>query len=184
MVSDQETQSEAAEQGAWARPVSARGGEVITALALLAIAVFFVSQSWYLPFGRVALPGPGFFPFVLGLALGLLALAILFRTLRATDAGEVVFIGHRDVLIALAALSGVAFAFDRADSYLALGTFAATLLLLVARAPLWRVVLGTTLGMLGVWVVFKVALGVRLPTGDFWQQIADFIMTKLPFGTL
>ena len=33
-------------------------------------------------------------------------------------------------------------------------------------------------------MVFKVALGVRLPTGDFWQQIADFIMTKLPIGTV
>lgn len=150
------------------------------ALALLATALFFIWHSMFLPFGRVALPGPAFFPFALGIALALLASAILFRILRETDAGEVVFIGHRDVLIALAALSGAAFAFDRADSYLALGTFAATLLLLVARAPLWRVVLGSTLGMVAVWAVFKVALGVRLPAGEFWQQIADFVAARLP----
>lgn len=182
MVTDQEAQSEAAEQGAWARAASVRRGEVIMAVALLATAVFFMWQSLYLPFGRIGLPGPGFFPFALGVALAVLALAILISTLSKPDDGEAVFIGHRDVLIALAALSGVAFAFDKADSYLALGIFAATLLLFIARAPLWRVLLGTTLGMMVVWAVFKVALGVRLPAGDFWQQIADFVMARLPFG--
>ena len=74
--------SDAEEQGAWARPVSPRLGEIVMAVALLATAVFFVSQAALLPFGRVGLPGPGFFPFALGIVLGVLALAILV-SLRA-----------------------------------------------------------------------------------------------------
>jgi hypothetical protein len=179
---DQETRSNAAEQGAWARPISALVGEAIMALALLAAAVFFVWHAAQLPFGRIGLPGPGFFPFALGIVLGLLALAILYRSLRSASEAGAVFLGHRDVLIVLAALAGVAFAFERADTYVVLGVFAAVLLLLVARAAPWRVVLGATLGMVAVWLVFTLALGVRLPAGEFWRQLADLIAAKPPSG--
>jgi hypothetical protein len=120
------------------------------------------------------LPGPGFFPLALGIVLGLLALAILCRALLSANEGGVVFLGHRTVLIVLAALAGVAFAFERADTYLLLGVFAALLLLLVARAAPWRVALGATLGMVAVWALFGLALGVRLPAGEFWQQFSPF----------
>jgi len=177
-MADQDRSSEAAEQGAWGRPVSARLGEIGMAVALLAAAMFFVWQSTQLPFGHVGLPGPGFFPFALGIALGLLALAILVGAVGAAGDGKVVYLGHRDVLIALAALLGLAFAFERADTYLTLGVFAAALLLLVARAALWRVVLGASLGMVAVWVVFRLGLGVRLPAGEFWDTIRDLVAAK------
>ena len=141
------------------------------ALALLASGLFIVWQAALLPFGRVGLPGPGFFPFALGSVLVLLALAILYAAWRAPGENESIYLGHRDVLIAMAALAGVAFAFERADTYLVLGTFAAALLLLVARSTLWRVVLGATLGMVAVWLFFGLALGVRLPTGELWQLL-------------
>jgi hypothetical protein len=152
------------------------------ALALFAAALFVVGHAALLPFGRVTLPGPGFFPFALGVVLALFALAILYETLRDKADGKAVFVGHRDVLITLAALVGVAAAFEQADSYLTLGMFAAVLLLFIARAALWRVALGATLGMVAVWLVFRLALGVRLPAGEFWQQAIDFIAAMLPFG--
>ena len=174
-MADQETRSNAAEQGAWAHPVSTRLGEAMMALALFAAAVFFVWHAALLPFGRVGLPGPGFFPFALGITFGVLALAILYGALRSANEGEVIFLGHRDVLIVLVALAGVAMAFERADTYVVLGVFTAVLLLLVARVALWQVVLGATLGMVAVWAVFGLALGVRLPSGAFWQQILGLI---------
>jgi hypothetical protein len=182
-VSDQRAQSDDEEQGAWARPVSTRVGEAIIALTLLATAAFFIWQSALLPFGRVGLPGPGFFPFALGIVLAGLTLAILVRTLqnRGGDV-ETIFLGHRDVLIALLAMAGLAFAFERIDSFVVLGAFAASLLLFVARTTLWRVVLGVTLGMVAVWLFFGVALGVRLPGGDHWREALDFIVSKFSAG--
>jgi Tripartite tricarboxylate transporter TctB family len=180
LLSDQgppppEAQPDAHAEGAWARPVPARLGEAGVALALLATGLFFMWHAALLPFGRVGLPGPGFFPFALGSGLVLLALAILYVVWRSPGEATSVFLGHRDVLIALAALAGVAFTFERADAYLVLGTFAAALLLLVARSTLWRVVLGAIIGMIVVWLFFVLALGVRLPTGEFWQQLMDLI---------
>jgi len=150
------------------------------ALVLLATAAFFIWHAAALPFGTVRRPGAGFFPFALGIALGLLALLILIATWRAENDGEVVYVAHRDVLVVLAALGCVAYAFERADTYVTLGVFAAAVLLLVARAALWRVLLGATLGMVAVWGVFNYALGVRFPVGEFWGEIAELIAAMRP----
>jgi hypothetical protein len=174
LLPDQSTPQEADGQGAWARPFPARLGEAIVALALLASGLFVVWQAALLPFGRVGLPGPGFFPFALGIALSLLALAILCSIWwSGAGIGEVVFLGHRDVLLTLLALAGVALAFERLGAYVALGTFAAFLLLLVARSAPWRVLLGASLGMVAVWLFFGLMLGVRLPAGELWPQLLE-----------
>jgi Tripartite tricarboxylate transporter TctB family len=168
--------SDAEEQGAWARPVSARLGEIVMAVALLATALFFVVYSSLLSFGSLSLPGPGFFPFWLGVALGLLALAILYTAIREPS-GEIVFLGHRDVLVVLVALAGAAFAFEPLDTYVTLGAFTAVLLLLVARTSLWKALLGALFCMGAVWIVFRYALGVRLPTAEFWDVVTGPIMS-------
>ncbi len=180
-MADKPMPSDAEEQGAWARPVSSRRGEIAMSVALLATAVFFVSQAAFLPFGGIGLPGPGFLPFALGIALGVLAPVILYRCVRGEE-GETVYLGHRDVLVVLAAMAGVAFAFERADSYLVLGSFMAVVLLLVARASPWKVALGAVITMIAVWAVFKLALGVRLPTGDFWDALRDLTPFKSDGG--
>jgi hypothetical protein len=161
---DHNVPSVAEEQGAWAHPVSGRIGEIAMAVALLASALFFVTQASLLELGGPALPGPGFFPLALGTVLGLLALAVLYRSVRQVE-GETVYLGHRDILIVFAALLGVAPAFEALGAYLTLGAFTAILLLALARTSLWRIALGTVLGMIAVWLVFKVALGVQLPAG-------------------
>ena len=109
----------------------------------------------------------------LGIALASIALAVLYARPQAGDEGERVFLGHRNVLVTLAALAGAALAFERLGAYVTLGSFAAAMLLLVARTSLWRALLGAALGMVAVWLFFGIALGVRLPDGTVWEQIAD-----------
>jgi putative tricarboxylic transport membrane protein len=155
------------ERGAWARPVSTRWGELVTAAALFACALFFVWQSAAMPFGRVGLPGPGFFPFALGIALGVVALAIGVQIWREQPAGEQIELGHRDVVIVFAALIGAAFAFERLGAYATLGLFTMVVLVLVARLPLLRAALAAALGMVAVWIAFHVVLKVQLPVGPF-----------------
>jgi Na+-transporting NADH:ubiquinone oxidoreductase subunit NqrB len=139
------------------------------AFALLGTGVFVVWQSVLLPIGNVALPGPGFVPFLLGIVLGLVAVAIVIQAKwqeRADQAGAI-SLGNRDTLVVFAALVGVGLFFEWLGTYVTLGLFTAALLLLVARTSPWRVVLGASLGMIAVWVFFRVLLGVQLPTGPF-----------------
>jgi Na+-transporting NADH:ubiquinone oxidoreductase subunit NqrB len=168
--------------------VPARIGEIVIGAAMLIAAVFFVWQSTLLPFGNVGLPGPGFFPVVLGIALGLFALAIVIRSAReerpegATrgqlrtmlpaplnngDQAAVISLGHRNALVVFAALVGVGLFFEPLGTYATLGLFTAALLFLVARTSPWRVILGASVGMVAIWAFFKVLLGVQLPTGPF-----------------
>ena len=165
MDTDQQAADAVAERDAWARPVSTRWGELTTAAALFLSGVFFIWQSALMPFGTVGLPGPGFFPFVLGIALCLVALAISVQIWREHPAGEHIDLGHRDLVIVCAALLGLALGFERLGAYLALGLFTAVCLVLVARMSLLRAVISAALGMVAVWIVFNLVLGVVLPRG-------------------
>jgi hypothetical protein len=162
---DQQAADAVAERDAWARPVSTRWGELTAAAALFLSGVFFIWQSALMPFGTVGLPGPGFFPFVLGIALCLVALAIGVQIWREHPAGEHIDLGHRDLAIVFAALLGLALGFERLGAYLALGLFTSVCLVLVARMSLLRAVISAALGMVAVWIVFNLVLGVVLPRG-------------------
>jgi putative tricarboxylic transport membrane protein len=164
---DQQTANAVTERDAWARPVSTRRGELIAAAALFLSGIFFVWQSAGMPFGHVGLPGPGFFPFVLGIALCFLALVIGVQVWREHPAGEHIDLGHRDVVTVFAALLGLALGFERLGAYLALGLFTAVCLVLVARMSLLRAGISAALGMVAVWVAFNLVLGVVLPRGPF-----------------
>jgi putative tricarboxylic transport membrane protein len=164
---DQQTVDAVAERDAWARPVSTRWGELAAVAVLLLSGIFFVWQSALMPFGKVGLPGPGFFPFVLGIALCLVALAIGVQIWREHPVGEHIDLGHRDLVVVFAALLGLALGFERLGAYAALGLFTAVCLVLVARMSLLRAAMSAALGMVAVWVVFSLVLGVVLPHGPF-----------------
>jgi hypothetical protein len=153
--------------GTGALPVPARVGEMLVALALLAAGGFFIWQSAGLPFGDLHRPGPGFFPSVLGSVLGVLATAVLIRAWRGMAEVETIHLGHRNVLAVFAASIAAAVGFERIGAYATLGMLAGLLLLVLARLSLWRAALGASLGMLTVWAIFKVLLGVQLPPGPF-----------------
>jgi hypothetical protein len=141
-----------------------RGGRLMAGILGL-IGAFFAVASLKLPFGDFALPGPGFLPFGLGLVLIALSVAILVMTLQEPGAAPPVEIGQPPVLIAFAGLIATAALFERLGAFLSLGGFAALMLILVARVRIIPAVLSSVLGMLAVWYVFKVLLGLQLPVG-------------------
>ena len=154
-----------ADQGA--RNVSARMAGAAVALALAATGAFFIWRSWLLSFGDLGIPGPGSFPFMLGIALLLVAGLIAVEELRRTDHHVTIEIGHRDVIVVFAALLAVAAMFETAGAYAALGVMTAVLLKMLARVSLITAVASAAIGMFLVWVVFKILLGVQLPVGPF-----------------
>jgi putative tricarboxylic transport membrane protein len=124
-------------------------------------------RSAALPFGTLALPGPGFFPLFLGIALAFLALIIVVANARRPQAGKVLYLGNRRIAVTLGGLAGVAVAFEILGAYATLGLFMAMALAVVARAPVWKAFLAAALGTIAVWAFFKVVLGLQLPAGPF-----------------
>src|SRR5579884_4144315 len=86
------------------RAISARRGGMCIAAALGVIGLVFTWQASLIDFGDFALPGPGFFPLVLGVLVLVLAIVIGVRDWFQAASAETVELGHRDVLIVLAAL--------------------------------------------------------------------------------
>jgi putative tricarboxylic transport membrane protein len=145
----------------------ARRSGVIVAGVLAAIGLLFVWQSSLLDLGRIGLPGPGFFPLVMGAIVVGGAAVIAVERWRTPANGETVALGHRDVLIVLAATFAVPLLFEPLGAYLTLGLFAMVLLVLIARVSPLIAIAAAVPGMAACWFFFQVLLGLQLPMGPF-----------------
>jgi Tripartite tricarboxylate transporter TctB family len=149
------------------RAISARRGGMGVAAVLAVIGLIFIWQASLIDFGDFALPGPGFFPLALGVLVFVLAAVIGVRDWFDVASRETVELGHRDVLIAFAAMVAVPPLFEPLGAYATLGLFGAALLVLIARCSLLIAGLSAAIGMAACWYFFQVALGLQLPIGPF-----------------
>lgn len=146
---------------------NARRGGVLIAAVLAATGLVFVWQSSMLDLGQIGLPGPGFFPMLLGALLIAFSIMIGIGCWRAPAEGEPVELGHPHVLITMAALLAVPILFEPLGAYVTLGLLSATLLVFIARLSPLRAGISTVLGMAACWYLFQVLLGLRFPMGPF-----------------
>src|SRR4051812_40374666 len=98
-----------------------------------------------MPLGTVGLPGPGFFPLVLGVLLALAALGVIARLTRVPLADRVT-IGHREVLLTFLALLCVPLLFERLGAVPTLAAFIAASVMIIGRVAWWRAVIGAAIG--------------------------------------
>jgi Tripartite tricarboxylate transporter TctB family len=165
MTSQSNTSTPASARTLLPRTVGTRNGGIFIAAVLAAVGLLFAWQASLIDLGDLALPGPGFFPLVLGIFVFALAVVIAGRLWAApADVGPVEF-GHRDVLIVFVALLAVPLLFDTFGAWITLGLFGAALLMLIARCPLWLAGVSAIVAMVACWYFFQVALGLQLPTG-------------------
>jgi len=149
------------------RGINERRGGMLLAVALAVAGLVFAWQASFIEFGDFALPGPGFLPLVLGIAVFALSVAIGFEHWRRAGAPETVELGHRDVLIVFAALLAVSALFETLGAYASLGLFGTALVVLIARRSFVVASLAASIAMAGCWYFFQVVLGLRLPIGPF-----------------
>jgi hypothetical protein len=57
--------------------------------------------------------------------------------------------------------------------------FTAVLLLLVGRTAPWKAIVAGVMIMAAIWLVFKIALGVRLPAAEFWDTASSYFTALL-----
>jgi hypothetical protein len=155
------------------RTISVRDGGLWIAAVLAAAGALFGWQASLVDFGTLALPGPGFVPLALAVLTVVLAGIIGFREWRQPDSGETVDLGHRDVLVAFAAMLAVPPLFEPLGADVTLGLFGVVLLVFVARTPVVIAAASAVVGMIACWYFFEVALGLQLPAGWVWERLWD-----------
>jgi putative tricarboxylic transport membrane protein len=148
--------------------MSQRRGWQVAAVALLALFAFFVYESLQLSLGDALGPGPGFFPFWLGL-LGIILAVVLLVQLRLgrVDLGADVLAfdraGVRNVVRVLAGLAVASALLEVAGFRLAMLALL-VYLLVVLGARRWGVIaIFAAAGSFGVYHVFFGLLKVQLP---------------------
>jgi putative tricarboxylic transport membrane protein len=164
-MNDASPEEPEAQRGASPFACSSRQGGLVMAVVLAAVGAFFASQALHLTFGDVSLPGPGFLPFALALALMALSAALFVTAYHTPRHASRIDLGHPPVLTTFACLAASALLFERIGAFLTLGGFMALMLIFVARVRIVTALPASVIGTAIIWYVFKGLLGVQLPGG-------------------
>jgi putative tricarboxylic transport membrane protein len=140
-------------------------------IVLLALAVMLMWQSWSLEYYTKLGPGPGFFPFWLGVALaGLVLIWLAQVSMRSGRPKEDAFLPDRSgrlrILAILVALGAMAFFVDVLGFQIAMFIFLGFLLRVLGRQTWWVTAVTTLAGSVGVYHVFGRYLDVQLPASS------------------
>lgn len=164
--------------GALLQVINANRGGICVAAVLAITGLLFTWQAALIDFGDFALPGPGFFPLVLGVLVSVLAVVIAAGDWSRISSRETIALGHSDVLIVFAASLAVPPLFEPLGALETLGLFGAALLVLIARCSLLTAGLSATIGMVACWFFFEWALQLQLPIGPV-QQLLQALLQPL-----
>src|SRR5215472_13350187 len=141
--------------------------DLTSALFWLVIAIFFSIEGFtHLKLGTLHQPGPGFFPFWAGVALGLLSLISLFNSLRKTDKLSLSGIKSWKLLLVAGALLAYLLLLETLGFVTITFLFLFLLLRLEYKGWVFSAV-SALLGALASYAIFQLWLKTQLPTGPF-----------------
>jgi len=150
----------------------------VASLCFLAFSGYLVFESRQMEYYADLGPGPGFFPFWLGAALGILSIIWLIQASREPEGAlEAGFIPKRlglvRILSVLVAMVLFACVLDDLGFQLTMLIFLGVLLIALGRQKLIVTAAVALVGSFGVYYVFKHWLDVPLPTSsvDFLRNL-------------
>jgi putative tricarboxylic transport membrane protein len=140
-----------------------------TAVFWLGFSIFICIESYRLDIGSYHAPGPGFFPFLLGIIMGILSTILLTLSFGEKDVEEHVFnqVKLRNIVVVLAALFIYAFFFTTIGFIVSTFVFVLILIGIVERKNWYIVILVSVTSSLLSYLIFKIWLQSNLPKGMF-----------------
>ena len=138
----------------------------VVATVFLLTGVWICVEALQVPFGSLRMPGAGFFPMVLGVALGVLAVMLFVMGWAGREVDtERVWPDTPAVLYVTGILVLSAWLFERAGFLIAMGVFLAVSIKVLGRGR-WLTVLATAvIGSVTSYWVFVRLLQISLPGG-------------------
>jgi putative tricarboxylic transport membrane protein len=142
-------------------------GQVLPAIIWLGIGTAIASGAYRLGIGALNNPGPGLFPFVIGLGMAVLSLGVAATSVRSAPV-TAVSAAPRHMGAALAVIGALAFyalALERIGYVLCTLVFLLVLLSVLGRRS-WAVcVAASVLITAGSYLIFAKGLKINLPVG-------------------
>lgn len=134
-------------------------------LMFVSVGIAFAWASTEYSFGSSARPGPGYFPFGLGVMLALLGAAVLFKALTIESSGgdPIGSVAWRPLLIIVAAVALFGLALPRLGMALTLPLLIVLASLAGDEFHIGEALLNAALLTLGSWVIFIWGLKLVIP---------------------
>jgi putative tricarboxylic transport membrane protein len=143
--------------------VREKTGDMATAGVLFVIGLAAILLSRLMPLGEFSVPGPGFFPTLLGSLLCIVSGILAVRLIVIKGENSVVRIGHPHIWATLAALLGVAVFFEPLGFIPVIALFIFFCLMTFSALRWIACLLIAVSAAAGVFLFFNVLLGVQLP---------------------
>jgi putative tricarboxylic transport membrane protein len=132
----------------------------------LGIALWICLEAFQVPFGSFRMPGAGFFPLLLGIALAILALVLLGMNLRSGSGGATQVGPTRPEIFALIGSMFVSvWLFERAGYLLTMGLFLGVTMKVLGKTGWTVAVLVALTGSVASFLLFGRVLSIALPAG-------------------
>lgn len=143
--------------------IDKRIGNLLIACIFFVLAAFVILESMKMPPGFFHSPGPGFYPRLLGIALGMASIIIgIFSLIRRNDK-ETVSLGHLNIWAVLAGIIMVAALIEAIGFILTFTLFLFVLLKMLSNLGWFRCLIFSLLGAWSAYLFFNNLLGLRLP---------------------
>lgn len=139
--------------------------DFVSGLLFLVVGVAFAWGATEYSFGTSARPGPGYFPFGLGILLALLGALVLFKalTLESEGGDPIGDIAWRPLLVIVAAVAIFGIALPRLGLIVTLPLLI-TLAALASKEFHWRdVLISSVVLTVGSWALFILGLKLTIP---------------------
>jgi len=142
----------------------ARAGSV--AVVFLLLAAFICFEALQVPFGGLRMPGAGFFPLLLGVALGVFSLMLLGTSLLTPAAGSPDVRPERpEVFYLVGSIFAAVVLFELAGFLLTMALFTAVVMKVLGSMSWVTAVVLAVVGSVTAYVVFSRVLLIALPSG-------------------
>jgi putative tricarboxylic transport membrane protein len=141
-------------------------GSVVAGVFLL-LGAFICVEALQVPFGTFRMPGAGFFPLLLGLALGALSIILLGMTLAGPAGGATTHVWPErpEVVYLVGSLLAAVWLFERAGFLLTMTLFLGVALRVLGTMSWSRAFVLALVGSVASYVVFRRGLLIALPSG-------------------
>lgn len=140
-----------------------RSGELVISGILFCIGLYWMIESRVMPKGEFLVPGPGFFPVLLGALLCIVSLALGVQTFLNRTTRQVK-IGHPYIWSTIIALIVVAVFFERLGFILMIALFVGFLLKILSSLRWMTCILWAIVGAVSAYLFFKLLLGIQIPS--------------------
>lgn len=137
------------------------------AVAFLLLGAFICVEALQVPFGSFRMPGAGFFPLLLGLALAVFSIILLGMTLASPAGGAATHVWPErpEVVYLVGSLLASVWLFERAGFLLTMTLFLGVAMRVLGKLTWLSAFVLALVGSVAAYVVFSRGLLIALPSG-------------------